>query len=359
MQLVVTGMHLSRDFGYTVDEIVNDGFKIAERVDMLMKKDSHSDIGRSMGNGVIGLVDAFRKLRPDLVLVVGDRFEMFAAVTAATAMNLPIGHFSGGDITEGAIDNQLRHAITKLSHIHFVGNEMSAERIRQMGEEPWRVHVIGELCLENIRKLRKIDISDMEKRLRVKFSRRPVIVVTYHPVTLQPEQTKKEISNLLGVLEKFSEATIIFTYPNADAGGRFIISSIRKFIRKNKNARAFESLGADLYLNLLSKADICVGNSSSGLVEAPSFKLPAVNIGDRQKGRLLAGNVLSVSGEKSQITRALKRGLSKAFRQELEKLENPYARGGAVVNALNILHDLQYDEKLLNKKFIEYRATVI
>lgn len=355
LQLVVTGMHLSHEFGYTVNEIMNDGFIVTERVDTLLTTDTCTDIGKSIGIGVIGLVECFKKLHPDIVLVVGDRFEMFAAVTAATAMNLPIGHFSGGDITEGAVDNQLRHAITKLSHIHFSGNEKSAERIKQMGEEPWRIHVIGELCLDNIKNLKKMTIEELEKKLSVELSSSPLIVVTYHPVTLQPEQTKIQITNLLSVLGSCKEARIIFTYPNADAGGQFIISSIKKFLQKNSNAKAFESLGGELYLNLLSYANLCVGNSSSGLVEAPSFGLPVVNIGERQKGRLLAKNVICASGERENIELAIKKGMSGEFRKKMKNIENPYARGGAVMNALKVLHELEYGLELLNKKFVEYK----
>lgn len=353
LQLVVTGMHLSPEFGYTINDILDDGFKPAERIEMLMSTDSSAGMGKSIGVGVIGFVDCFTRLQPDLVLVVGDRFEIFAAVIAASSVNLPIAHFSGGDITEGVIDNQIRHAITKLSHIHFVGVETSAKRVRQMGEEPWRINVVGELCLENIKHMDIISKDNLENKLNLNLSLHPLFLVTFHPVTLQPEQTKIQIKNLLTDLDSFKDSTIIFTYPNADAGGRFIIAAIEEFLLTHPHAKAFKSLGTKIYLNVLSYADICIGNSSSGLVEAPSFKLPTVNIGDRQKGRLLARNVICTSGEREDIAEGIKKALSEDFRKDLRNMKNPYDKGGAVKKILQVLNNLRPVTELLNKKFME------
>ncbi|MCX5781155.1 MAG: UDP-N-acetylglucosamine 2-epimerase [Elusimicrobia bacterium] len=353
LQLVVTGMHLSPEFGYTVQDIFNDNFKISEQIEMLLSTDSSAGMGKSIGVGIIGFVDCYKRLQPDLILVVGDRFEIFAAVIAASAMNIPIVHFSGGDITEGSIDNQIRHAITKLSHIHFVGITTSAQRVKQMGEEPWRVHVVGEFCLDNIKSHYKMSRSKIEKELGLDLSIRPLILVTYHPVTLRPEQTRIQIKNLLEVLGLYKDSAIIFTYPNADSGGRLIISEINKFLSAHPNAKAFKSVGTKLYLNLLSCADLCVGNSSSGLVEAPSFKLPVVNIGDRQKGRLLPKNVICTNGEKQSIHEGIKKGLSIGFKKSLVGMKNPYDKGGALKNVLKVLHNLKTTPELLNKKFIE------
>lgn len=353
LHLAVTGMHLSHEFGYTVSEIIHDGFSVADRVEMLLSVDTPAGIGKSIGIGVIGFVDCYKKLQPDMILVAGDRFEIFAAVIAASVMNLPITHFSGGDITEGAIDNQIRHAITKLSHVHFVGVETSAQRVKQMGEEPWRVNVVGELCLDNVKNLIKMTKDEFEKEFGIKLSERPLIVVTYHPVTLQPEQTKIEFKNLLEVLDSYKNATIIFTYPNADSGGRFIIASIRKFLLAHPNAKAFRSLGVNLYLNLLLHANLCVGNSSSGLVEAPSFCLPVVNIGDRQTGRLLAKNVICAPGDKQSIRAAIQKALNSKFRKSLLGMKNPYEKGSAVRNTIRALNKLRPRQELLNKKFIE------
>jgi len=353
LQLVATGMHVSPEFGSTVNDIIRDGFTVSERIEMLLSTDTPAGMGKSMGLGVIGFIDCFKRLQPDLVLVVGDRFEMFAVVTAASAMNIPIAHFSGGDITEGAIDNQIRHAITKLSHIHFVGVESSAKRVKQMGEESWRVNVVGELCLDNIKNLDKLSEKQCERALGIDLFARPLIVVTYHPVTLQPEQTQIQITNLLEVLDHYRDSTILFTYPNADSGGRLIISAIDAFISAHPNAKAFKSLGTRLYLNLLSHADLCVGNSSSGLVEAPSFSLPVLNIGNRQKGRLTAKNVISVEGDKQSISTGVKKGLSKQFKDSLAGMHNPYDKGGAVKNIINVLHKIRTTSELLDKKFVE------
>lgn len=353
MQLIVTGMHLSPEFGYTVNDIVSDKFKISEQIEMLLSTDSSVGMGKSIGLGVIGFVDSYKRLNPDIILVVGDRFEIFAAVIAASSMNIPIVHFSGGDITEGAIDNQVRHAITKLSHIHFVGVSTSARRIKQMGEEPWRVHVVGEFCVDNIKNRYKISKREIEKELGIDISSRPLILVTYHPVTLQPEQTRIQIANLLEVLGQYKDFSIIFTYPNADSGGRLIISEINKFLAANTNAKAFKSVGTKLYLTLLSYADLCVGNSSSGLVEAPSFELPVLNIGNRQKGRLIPRNVICVNGEKKSIGEGIKKGLSKRFKRNLAGMKNPYDKGNAVNNVLKVLHNLKSTPELLNKIFIE------
>jgi len=353
LQLVVTGMHLSPEFGYTINDILEDGFKPAERIEMLMSTDTLAGMGKSIGIGVIGFVDCFERLKPDLVLVVGDRFEIFSAVIAASSMNLPIAHFSGGDITEGAIDNQIRHAITKLSHIHFVGVETSAKRVRQMGEEPWRIKVVGELCLENIKNLDTISKKNFKNMLNINLSLQPIILVTFHPVTLQPEQTKLQITNLLAAIDSFKDSTIVFTYPNADAGGRLIIAAIEQFLLSHPHAKAFKSLGTKIYLNLLSYADLCIGNSSSGLVEAPSFKLPVVNIGDRQKGRLLAKNVICTTGEIKSISDGIKKALNNDFRKSIQNMKNPYDKSGAVKNILTVLKKLSIGPELINKKFME------
>src|SRR3990172_3318901 len=346
LQLVVTGMHLSPEFGYTINDILEDGFKPAERIEMLMSTDTLAGMGKSIGIGVIGFVDCFERLKPDLVLVVGDRFEIFSAVIAASSMNLPIAHFSGGDITEGAIDNQIRHAITKLSHIHFVGVETSAKRVRQMGEEPWRIKVVGELCLENIKNLDTISKKNFKNMLNINLSLQPIILVTFHPVTLQPEQTKLQITNLLAAIDSFKDSTIVFTYPNADAGGRLIIAAIEQFLLSHPHAKAFKSLGTKIYLNLLSYADLCIGNSSSGLVEAPRFKLPVVNIGDRQKGRLLAKNVICTTGEIKSISDGIKKALNNDFRKSIQNMKNPYDKSGAVKNILTVLKKLSIGPEL-------------
>lgn len=235
LMLVVTGTHLSPEFGYTVNEIVKDGFKIIDRIELLMSSDSQVGIGKSIGLGIIGFVDCFKRLNPDIILVLGDRFEIFAAVTAAMALNFPVAHISGGDVTEGAIDEQIRHAITKMSHIHFVSLDRHAERVRRMGEEPWRIHIVGEPGIDNIRYMHKLPITRLEKFLGFSLTP-PTLLVTFHPVTLQSKETSNQIKNLLTALDKI-DSMIIFTYPNADAGGRIIINAIEGFLKSHTNAK--------------------------------------------------------------------------------------------------------------------------
>jgi GDP/UDP-N,N'-diacetylbacillosamine 2-epimerase (hydrolysing) len=348
--LVVTGMHLSPEFGFTVDEIVKDGFKIADRIEMILSSDSPVGIGKSIGLGIIGFMDCFRKLTPDILVVLGDRYEIFAAVTAAMVLNLPVAHISGGDVTEGAIDEQIRHAITKISHLHFVAIEQHAQRVRQMGEEAWRVHVVGEPCIDAIRNTKILTKKQLSKILSVSFNRTTAFV-TYHPVTLQLTETAARVRSFLDALDKF-DMDIIFTYPNADACGRLIIGEIEDFVRTHSNAVAFKSLGSKVYLNLLANVDIIIGNSSSGIVEAPSFKLPAVNIGNRQKGRLMPGNVICTVEETHAIFRGIKKALSPQFIKSLQRLKNPYDKGGTARKIVKVLSETKLGPALLNKKFI-------
>lgn len=348
--LVVTGMHLSKEFGYTVDEIIKDGFSITERVEMLISSDSTAAIGKSIGLGIIGFVDCLKRLRPNILLIVGDRYEIFAAAVAAMAINLPIAHVSGGELTEGAIDEQIRHAITKMSHIHFVAIEENAERVKQMGEEPWRVYIVGGPWVENINNMEKISKDKLAKILGVNFSS-TTILVTYHPVTLQLAETSTHIKNLLDALDEL-DAEIIFTYPNADAGGRIIISAIEQFVKAHPKAKIFKSLGSKLYLNLLSHVDLVVGNSSSGVVETQSFRLPVVNIGGRQGGRLLTENIICTSQKKDGILKGIKKGLGKEFKKDIANMKNPYDRGGVAENIVKVLTNLDFGPKLLRKKFV-------
>ena len=350
LALLVTGSHLSREFGYTIDEIKRDGFDVTETIEMLLSSDSPSSIGKSVGLGVIGFTDALKRLSPDIMLVVGDRYEIFAAVTAAMVLNIPIAHISGGEITEGAIDEQIRHAITKMSHIHFTTAEENSIKVKQMGEEAWRVHTVGGLWVDNIKSLKKISRDSMRKKLGIQLNH-PTILVTYHSVTLQLEEVDRHIDNLLNALDE-TEAEIIFTYPNADAGGRVIISKINEFIANRPNAKAVKSLGSLLYHNLLSYVDLVVGNSSSGMVETQSFKLPAVNIGDRQKGRLVTANIISVADDKDAILKAIRKGLSRKFRNSIKDMANPYEKGGAAKKIVQVLSHIPSKNELLIKKFV-------
>jgi GDP/UDP-N,N'-diacetylbacillosamine 2-epimerase (hydrolysing) len=349
LQLVVTGMHLSPEFGYTVNEILKDGFEIADRVEMMISSDTTAAIGKSIGVGIIGMVDCLSRLKPDIVLVVADRYEIFAAAAAAMALQLPIAHVSGGELTEGLMDEQIRHAITKMSHVHFVAIEENAERVLQMGEEPWRVHIVGGHWIDNIKKIKKISLKGINAALGMRLSH-PSILVTYHAVNRPLARTEAHIKNLLDALDKV-KADIIFTYPNADAGGRVIVSAIEKFVKSHPRAKLYKSLGKDLYLNLFSHVDIVVGNSSSGLLETQSFRLPVVNIGDRQAGRMITENIISVPEERDAILQGIRKGLSKEFRKSIANMENPFDKGCAAKNIVKVLTELDPGPKLLNKRF--------
>ena len=352
LNLIVTGAHLSKEFGYTIDEIVKDGFHIDDTVEMLLSSDSTSSIGKSLGLGIIGYVDCFKRLSPDIIFIVGDRYEIFATATAAMVMNVPIAHASGGEITEGAIDEQIRHSITKMSHIHFTTEENNSNIIRQMGEEPWRIHTVGGLWVDDLVNLKKKSRNELQKILDVNLIS-PVILVTYHPETLSLDDTEDQINNLIGALKEI-DAEIIFTYPNADASGRIIISKINEFVMNYPNVKAYKSLGRTLYFSLLQYCDLVVGNSSSGMVETQSYKLPVVNIGNRQKGRKVTGNIIHSSGEKKSNLSSIKKGLSKEFRDSIKNMDNPYGKEGAGKEIVRILSDLSLTNKLLNKQFIFY-----
>ena len=348
--LVVTGAHLSKEMGYTVNEIIRDGFNISRRVKMPLSCDRSVDIARATGAGVMGFSGCFKKLAPDMLLILGDRFEIFSAATAAMLMNLPIVHISGGDVTEGMIDEQIRHAITKMSHIHFVALASHAERVKQMGEEPWRVSVVGEPCIDRINNMKKISKKRLESLLKIRLSH-PVFVITFHPAAARSELVSLQTENLLKAIDKF-DAQMIFTYPNADSGRKVIISQIKLFADKHSNAAAFESLGSHLYYNLLCQTDVLIGNSSSAIVEAPSFKLPAVNIGERQNGRLMPKNIICTSQSHDSISKGIEKALRPSFRKHLSNIKNPYGRGNTAEKIVKTLSGLKIDEKLLKKRFI-------
>ncbi len=349
LRLFVTGMHLSREFGYTVETIQADGFRIDERVEMLLSSDSPEGIAQSMGLGTIGFAQAFARSRPDLLIVLGDRFEMHAAAVAALPFKIPLAHIHGGESTEGAIDDALRHAITKMSHLHFVATEEYGRRVIQMGEEPWRVTVCGAPSLDNLQALKLLERRDLERRLELSLEKAPLLV-TYHPVTLEYEQAEWQIEELLAALRDV-DRPIVFTSPNADTYGRVIARKLRDFLKERPAARVVDSLGTQMYFSLMSCAAAMVGNSSSGLVEAPSFELPVVNIGTRQAGRVRAKNVIDVGYSRSAITGALAEAVSREFRASLKGIPNPYGAGGAAGIITRRLKEIELNDRVLFKKF--------
>ncbi|MBF0504251.1 MAG: UDP-N-acetylglucosamine 2-epimerase (hydrolyzing) [Candidatus Omnitrophica bacterium] len=350
LQLVVTGMHLSGAFGYTVKEIEKDGYLIADRVEMLMASDSKTAIGKSVGLGVIGFVDCYKRLEPDIVLLTGDRFEMFAAATAAMMMNLPIAHISGGEISEGALDEQIRHAITKMSHLHFVAIEENAAVVRQMGEEPWRIKIVGGTWIDNLKKFVPFSRESIQTQLGVElFS--PAILVTYHPVTLELDKLDHYIEVLFAALARV-KGEIIFTYPNADAGGEKIIRVLESFRIGRPQVKVFKSLGWQMYYSLLKHVDIMVGNSSSGIHEGMAFQLPVVNIGNRQRGRFTTGNVISVADDQEAIYNAIQQGLRKDFKANIKMMRDPYDKGDTSGNIVQALKTVDLGSRILSKRFL-------
>lgn len=351
LRLYVTGSHLVPGLGRTVATIEADGFPIAERIEMLVASDTPEGIAKSMGLGVLGFAQAFGRQRPDLLLLVADRFEVHAAAMAAVPFAIPVAHVHGGELTAGAIDDVLRHSITKLSHLHFVSTETYARRVIQMGEESWRVVVSGAPSLDNLKALPRLSPEVLQARLGVRMELSP-LVVTYHPVTLEHEEAAWQIGELLQALESV-DRPIVFTRTNADTGRQVIWEAIGTFVRRHANAQIVEHLGTQAYFSLMACAAAMVGNSSSGIVEAPSFELPAVNIGTRQEGRVRAENVIDVGYDRADIVQGIAHALSPAFRARLRGLQNPYGHGKAANIIVGRLKDVPLDARLIRKRFID------
>ena len=347
--LIAGGMHLSPEFGLTVNTLEADGFYPAAKVEMLLSSDSPEGVAKSLGVGVIGFSQAFAQLKPDLLLLLGDRFEMMAAAVAALPFKLPMAHIHGGESTEGLIDEAIRHSITKMSHIHFASTEGHAARIRQMGEEPWRITVSGAPGLDNLQKMALLSADTLQRQHGFDLSQ-PPLLMTYHPVTLDYENTEYQVTELLAAL-KACALPLIFTFPNADTSGRKIIEMIQSFIKGNSLARVAVNLGTEVYFSLMAHAAAMVGNSSSGIVEAASFKLPVVNIGDRQRGRFHARNVIDCGYPRAQILTAIRTAVSKEFRETLRDLVNPYGDGRAAERIVAGLKSISLDNLLLFKRF--------
>ena len=355
LQLLVTGMHLSPEFGNTVKVIQEDGFEICEKVEMLLSSDTPTGLAKSMGLGTIGFAQVYEKIKPDLILVLGDRFEMHCAVVAAMPFKIPVAHIHGGESTEGAIDELIRHSITKMSHIHFPSTEFYAERIKRMGEEDWRIFVSGAPGLDNIRMLEPLMSKEEFKEKYDIDLELPTIIVTYHPVTLEYENTLWQLQNLLAALEAVNQQ-IVFTYPNADTMGRLIIEMINDFAKKHSRVHIRINLGQHGYLSLMRYASAMVGNSSSGIIEAPSFELPVVNIGSRQRGRVRARNVIDVGYSKDEIYDGIKKALSPELKRSLKGLVNPYGEGKASQIIVDVLKSIEINDELLLKKFNDVRV---
>jgi len=348
--LLVAGMHLASEFGLTVRDIEADGFPISARVEMLGGGDTPEAVAAATGRGVAGFGEAFARLRPDVVVVLGDRFEMLAAAVAALPFALPVAHIHGGEVSEGAMDNQIRHAITKLAHLHFASAEPHARRIAAMGEEPWRIHTVGAPGLDRLATTEPLPRAALARELGLPEAG-PWLLVTFHPVTLEYRDTAAHIAELLAALEK-TDGFIVITYPNADTAGRLIIERIEEFAgRHPRRCRLAKSLGERLYLSLLRHADLMIGNSSSGLIEAPSFGLPVVNVGSRQRGRLRGANVIDVEPSREDILRGIEAAQALPFRVRARAAANPYGDGHAAPRVVDVLRSVPVDAQLVQKRF--------
>lgn len=353
LRLFVTGTHLSYKHGYTVAAIAKDGMPISERIEMLQDSDSPKAIVEAMGRGTTAFATVFEVDRPDILLVLGDRFEMHAACSAAIPFCIPIAHLHGGELTFGAIDEQFRHSITKMSHLHFVSTEIYRKRVLQLGEEPWRVTVTGAPALDNLEKFEPLNEAKFKEQFEIKLEDN-FILVTFHPVTLELENTGVYVKELFKALDNFHNQ-IIFTYPNADSSGQTIINAIESYALMQKNVRIVKNLSTAGYLTALSMAGAMVGNSSSGIIEAASFKLPVVNIGTRQEGRVRGENVIDVGYSSDEIGRGIQKALTPEFRtNELKSLENPYWAGGAAQKIIDVLKTASLKQHLLFKRFVDY-----
>ena len=340
LQIIATGMHLSPEFGLTYRVIEEDGFTIDEKVEVLLSSDTPVAIAKSMGLGIIGFADTFKRLSPDMIVVLGDRYEIFAACAAALTARLPIVHIHGGEATIGLIDDALRHAITKMASIHFTSTERSMKRVIQMGEQPESVFCYGAPGLDNIERLELLDREAFEQALAFKLSETNLLV-TYHPVTLDKDSAGTQFRELLHALDHFSETKVIFTKSNADTEGRIINRMIDDYVMNNSGrAIAFDSLGQRNYLSALKHVQMVVGNSSSGLIEVPSFKIPTVNIGDRQGGREQAQTVIQCDPQEESILQALQKGFSQKFRDSMKYAVNPYGDGQTSPRIKNRLKEI-------------------
>jgi GDP/UDP-N,N'-diacetylbacillosamine 2-epimerase (hydrolysing) len=357
LQIIVTGMHLSSEFGLTYKVIEQDGFQIDHKVEMLTESDTSVGIAKSIGLGLIGFADALNELNPDLIVVLGDRFEIFSAVSAAHVARIPVAHLHGGETTEGSIDEAFRHSITKMAHLHFVAAEPYRRRVMQLGECPDSIFLVGGLGVDSIKRLHLIDKKTLENTLALKFYTKNLLI-TFHPVTLEKETSEDQMKELLAALSALKDTQLIFTLPNADTDSRVLIKLIENFVREHENARLYSSLGQLLYLSLLAQCDGMVGNSSSGLIEAPSLNKATINIGDRQRGRLQAKSVINCEPKRRNIIDAFTKLYSIEFQEILKETKNPYGDGGASEKILKVLksHSIK---NIIKKSFYDFPDTVI
>ncbi|EDM69061.1 UDP-N-acetylglucosamine 2-epimerase (N-acetylmannosamine-forming) [Moritella sp. PE36] len=345
LQLLVSGMHLSPEFGHTYQQIEQDGFVIDEKIEILLSSDSAVGVAKSMGLGVLGFADALSRLQPDVLVILGDRFEALAAAQTAMILRIPVVHLHGGELTEGAYDDAIRHAITKLSYLHCTSTEEYRQRVIQLGEEPERVKNVGAIGLDHLQRANFMSVPELSESLNFTLNK-PFFVVTYHPVTLGDEAPKASFESLLRALDEYPDYQIIITYPNADDGGRRLIPILEEYARKNPiRVLAIPSLGQVRYLSSVMHAAAVIGNSSSGIIEVPAFDVPTVNIGSRQKGRLAAKSVLNVESNQQSISDAILVAVNRTYKQVDEKIFNPYGQGDSSSKVMEMIKSLTFNPR--------------
>lgn len=357
LQLVVTGMHLSHEFGNTYQRITDDGFNIDEKVEMLLSSDTAVGITKSIGLGVIGFADAFQRVQPDCVILLGDRFETLAAAQAAFIAKIPIAHIHGGEVTMGAYDDGIRHSITKMSQIHFVATEVYRNRVIQLGEQPNNVHHVGAMVVDSLHNMKFLEKSELEQRLQISFQDK-IFVVTYHPETLGCATVSDSFAQLLEALKSYPAVSLVFTKANADTDGRVINDMIDNFCAHHAHAKSFVELGFENYLSLLNIADLAVGNSSSAIIEAPYFRVPSVNIGDRQKGRILSDSIANCVPNTADILIAIQESQSEVLKEKISKMSLLYGSEAVAPRIVNILKNINM-KNIIQKQFYDIEANTL
>lgn len=358
LQVIATGQHLSPEFGLTYKNIEKDGFYIDARVEMLLSSDTPVGIAKAVGLGTIGFADALDRLKPDIMVLLGDRFEALSAAQAAMLLRIPIAHLHGGEATEGLIDEAIRHSITKMALLHFTSAEVYRRRVIQLGESPDRVFNFGAIGLDNIRRLSLLSREEFERQIGFKLQQTNFLV-TYHPVTLSGRNPVEYVQELLDVFDRFNDAGIIFTQANADTSGRVINKLLQDYVGCHKERMIFvNTLGQLRYLSAIKYMDAVIGNSSSGILEVPSFKVPTVNIGPRQDGRLMAESVVSCGDSAEEIKKALDKVLSKSFRNKMKYVESPYGNGGVSERIVKVLKSVNLSPEVIMKHFYDIEMSV-
>jgi UDP-hydrolysing UDP-N-acetyl-D-glucosamine 2-epimerase len=356
LKIIVFGSHLSSEFGYTLQEIEKDGFKVDARIECLLSSDSDVGMAKTIGVATLSFADLFGQMRPDLLLLIADRYEMLAPASVAVALRIPIAHIEGGEISEGAIDDVVRNALTKMSHVHFTSTEGARRRVIAMGEEEWRVHRAGAPSLDHLRRRTLLSREQVETNLGIDLGQ-PTILVVYHPVTIARD-TVQEADAVFAVLASLPDQ-LLFCYPNSDAGSRSLIERTKSFLASRKSGHLFVNLDALSYWSLLRQVDVLVGNSSSGIMETASFGLPTVNVGLRQQGRERSRNVLDATADPASIRKALARARTAAFRDSLKGMTNPYGDGFASEKIVQVLASLPQTSELLMKHHVPLRSAEI